>query len=169
MMEYEWNQLISRFTLRTDCICALIHFRASLLLDLARLCSEYNLPDLLARTLDAMKNFPLKVSTRNQLNWIELNWFIVHKNGNSLFTGMGVLLTMYTIIQIIKHNNNITSMALHPTIRTTSHIQAPHNSNVNREHGNRLYQISMSLFYEIHDAYYWMNLWKEHGIWKRMA
>ncbi|XP_041476710.1 cilia- and flagella-associated protein 46-like isoform X5 [Lytechinus variegatus] len=33
---------------------------ASLLLDLARLCSEYNLPDLLARTLDAMKNFPLK-------------------------------------------------------------------------------------------------------------
>eukprot|EP00057_Strongylocentrotus_purpuratus_P019580 XP_011674054.1 PREDICTED: cilia- and flagella-associated protein 46-like [Strongylocentrotus purpuratus] len=34
--------------------------KASLLLDLARLCSEYNLPDLLARTLDAMKNFPLK-------------------------------------------------------------------------------------------------------------
>ncbi|XP_071489234.1 cilia- and flagella-associated protein 46-like, partial [Diadema antillarum] len=33
---------------------------APLLMDLARLCAEHNLPDLLARTLDAMKNFPLK-------------------------------------------------------------------------------------------------------------
>ncbi|XP_072177207.1 cilia- and flagella-associated protein 46-like [Diadema setosum] len=34
--------------------------KAPLLMDLARLCAEHNLPDLLARTLDAMKNFPLK-------------------------------------------------------------------------------------------------------------